>query len=55
LNESTDTAGFVLEDTLKLAMPARPGGQKLALRHEIRLGGYRWKYEPIFVLRRKED
>jgi SAM-dependent methyltransferase len=45
-------AGLVLEDTLKLAMPVRPGGQKQALRHEIRVGGKRWKYEPVFVLRK---
>ena len=53
VDHATIAAGFVLEDTLKLAMPVRPGGQSLALRHEIRVDGKRWKYEPVFVFRRE--
>jgi tRNA1(Val) A37 N6-methylase TrmN6 len=53
IDHATRAAGFVLEDTLKLAMPVRPGGQKLALRHEIRVGDNRWKYEPVFVFRKQ--
>jgi len=53
VDHATLAAGLVLEDTLKLAMPVRPGGQKQALRHEIRVDGNRWKYEPVFVLRKE--
>jgi tRNA1(Val) A37 N6-methylase TrmN6 len=52
VDHATIAAGFALEDTLKLAMPVRPGGQSLALRHEIRVDGKRWKYEPVFILRK---
>lgn len=52
VDHATLAAGLVLEDTLKLAMPVRPGGQKQALRHEIRVDGSRWKYEPVFCLKK---
>jgi hypothetical protein len=53
VDHATLAAGLVVEDTLKLAMPVRPGGQKQALRHEIRVDGNRWKYEPVFLFRKE--
>jgi tRNA1(Val) A37 N6-methylase TrmN6 len=55
IDHATRAAGFVLEDTLKLAMPVRPGGQKLALRHEIRVADNRWTFEPVFVFRKRSE
>lgn len=52
IDHATRAAGFVLEDTLKLAMPVRPGGQGLDLRHAIVVDGTRWKYEPVFAFRK---
>lgn len=55
VDHAIKAAGFTLEDTLKLAMPIRPGGQNLALRHELRVNDTRSKYEPVFILRRIGD